>query len=811
MIIKELNLIGFGKFENKRINLEDGINIIYGENEKGKTTIHNFINGMFYGFLKPYVKRTIYLDEHERYNPWDSSKYSGTIKFSYDGEDYQIQREFTKNNESTKVLVDTTGEDITNSIDNGNSGRVLQPGNHFLGFNNGVYSNTISIKQLENQTEELLANEVKDKLVNMSTTRDDKLSVEKATDNLEDSLKDIGTIRATKSLYGRIYESLEEDKKEREYILSQRQEYKSVLEKKEDLEKELNLQNQELKTLKKSLKRAEIYNKKQIYKEALKLQKDIKEIQNNIDKYKKYRELDDNAYLNAIQINDKIENLREKISENRENLKKLSNKKINFTSEQGCNSKEQEIIIDKFIEYENLDEEKEKFNNRENANHLEFLKRDFDYNKKSKDKYKSTLGITIFVLIASILGSIFLNNYLFLSINFLSIPLGIFSSLRFKEKKEIVNKLKREINEGEEKEEKNKDLLLKIEKKQREILHSLDLDSKSELKKLQQKIQIKIFQKEDRRENLENINREIERTENLILNLNKNIDENRENLKNILKENLSTSLEDLKDVLKYKKTYEDAEKNIKNKNEILNRVLKDNTMEDLKIEIQSYKDEDLSEDELKSIDEIKKDIDKKQEEISNTRIQKSALEERLNYLNKKIDKLVEVEETIIEKENRLYSLDKKRESLDLAINTLKDLSKDIHKEFAPKLNDTVGSIVEDITGGKYLNVKVNDKLELGVVRPETREIVDIKSLSGGTIDQLYFALRFGIIDSFNRKTLPLILDDCFIQYDDTRLENIMKFLIRKSKDRQIVLFTCHKRELELLKKLNLKFNLIDLS
>ena len=50
MIIKELNLIGFGKFNNKIITLEDGINIIYGENEAGKSTIQNFIKIWLYGF-----------------------------------------------------------------------------------------------------------------------------------------------------------------------------------------------------------------------------------------------------------------------------------------------------------------------------------------------------------------------------------------------------------------------------------------------------------------------------------------------------------------------------------------------------------------------------------------------------------------------------------------------------------------------------------------------------------------------------------------------------------------------------------------
>ncbi|MDD2447234.1 MAG: AAA family ATPase, partial [Tissierellia bacterium] len=55
MIIKELNLIGFGKFKNKVIKLDNGINLIYGKNEDGKSTLHSFIDGMFYGFLRPNV------------------------------------------------------------------------------------------------------------------------------------------------------------------------------------------------------------------------------------------------------------------------------------------------------------------------------------------------------------------------------------------------------------------------------------------------------------------------------------------------------------------------------------------------------------------------------------------------------------------------------------------------------------------------------------------------------------------------------------------------------------------------------------
>ena len=49
MKITELILKNFGKFTNKQILLADGINIIYGENESGKTTLHTFLKGMLFG------------------------------------------------------------------------------------------------------------------------------------------------------------------------------------------------------------------------------------------------------------------------------------------------------------------------------------------------------------------------------------------------------------------------------------------------------------------------------------------------------------------------------------------------------------------------------------------------------------------------------------------------------------------------------------------------------------------------------------------------------------------------------------------
>src|SRR5690625_3961329 len=138
MLIKKLDITGFGKFDNETIVLENGINIIYGENESGKTTIHNFIDDMFYGLLKPNVKSTRYLDEHRLYEPWDKNQYSGIISFIFKDEQYRIEREFTKGKERTIIFLENTGEDVTANINTGSRGRILQPGFHFFGFNSSV-------------------------------------------------------------------------------------------------------------------------------------------------------------------------------------------------------------------------------------------------------------------------------------------------------------------------------------------------------------------------------------------------------------------------------------------------------------------------------------------------------------------------------------------------------------------------------------------------------------------------------------------------------------------------------------------------
>ena len=52
MKLKKLSLNNFGRFRGEVLKLEDGINVIYGENESGKSTVHTFIRSMLFGMKR---------------------------------------------------------------------------------------------------------------------------------------------------------------------------------------------------------------------------------------------------------------------------------------------------------------------------------------------------------------------------------------------------------------------------------------------------------------------------------------------------------------------------------------------------------------------------------------------------------------------------------------------------------------------------------------------------------------------------------------------------------------------------------------
>ena len=78
MKIKQLKINSYGKLKDKELNLKDGINLVEGKNESGKSTIFHFIVNSFYGISKN--KKGKEYSDFEKYKPWVEEEFSGTQK-----------------------------------------------------------------------------------------------------------------------------------------------------------------------------------------------------------------------------------------------------------------------------------------------------------------------------------------------------------------------------------------------------------------------------------------------------------------------------------------------------------------------------------------------------------------------------------------------------------------------------------------------------------------------------------------------------------------------------------------------------------
>ena len=173
MKLLELHIDGFGKFHDRTISFKDGINIIYGKNEAGKSTLHTFIRGMLFGIERG-RGRAAKNDTYSKFEPWENSgTYEGWLRLEKDGTIYRIERRFRKDNKSLKVINETRGreEEATPAFMNELLG----------GLNETTYNNTISIGQLKSATEDGMVSELRNYIANMNTTGNISLNISKAS------------------------------------------------------------------------------------------------------------------------------------------------------------------------------------------------------------------------------------------------------------------------------------------------------------------------------------------------------------------------------------------------------------------------------------------------------------------------------------------------------------------------------------------------------------------------------------------------------------------------------------------------------
>ena len=314
MKINKLKINNYGKLKDKEINFEPNLNIIYGKNEAGKSTLLNFIINSFYGISKN--KKGKEISDTEKYTPWVGEEFSGKLEYQLDNnETFEIFRDFKKKN--PKVF-NQNKEDISKQFNIDKN-----KGNEFFyeqtKIDEELFLSTIVVNQQEVKLGKQEQNILIQKLANLVGTGDDNVSYKRAIDRINRrQLDEIGTSRSREKPINIIEKNIENLKAEKQEL----EKYKDF---KYEIEENKNNYSEEINKLENKnnyLKEIKLLNENgKIEKEKIKIKEDIKK--ENIEKINLLKNK-----INEIKNNNKniLINKDKKIEKN--NNKNKLNKKI---------------------------------------------------------------------------------------------------------------------------------------------------------------------------------------------------------------------------------------------------------------------------------------------------------------------------------------------------------------------------------------------------------------------------------------------------------------------------------------------------
>lgn len=915
MIINKIHIISFAGLKDKIIELSDETNLIYGENEKGKSTIQNFIRIWLYG-MNSKRSKDIKNNDRMRFMPIDGDKIRGELHVLHNNRKYIIRRSFglTKKDDTSEIL-DAESGDIVLDIPKD------EPGKYFFNVNSSTFLKTLFISQLGVSISKDKEEEIIDRAANLLGSGEENVSLQKALEKLDNIKKSITTSRKNGELdlLRNKYNLLNEERYEA-YKLSEA----SI-----DKEQALIILKDNREELRKELKNLDIYKK---YMKKAKLQKEYEEITEYLKKKeelkKKERYIEEsissrNGVIDEVLLNDiKDENslyfsILDMKSE--EEKKLISSKEIysNKRSEfenlffiEDLSSEDKNKFMKAIMERENL---KEKIKNYGVLNNdINLIKKDIEKKKdyigsainfrgirdeigKLLEKYEDKLKelkfklesssnnikeknidiklksqnrlINLLIIICSIIlaVSIFLfRNNLFLIV----ILTGVLSLLIFK-----AFNLRAEINKSDKHNglfsiDKLEEDIKEIEKdifkytklvgatSYEDFIRKLKLfdefnlyEEKQNIKITEKEIQVSVLNIRTVEENYKSNEEYIEH----ILDLAKTRDVNEVILmlskyEEVNKDILSLKIDIEKEeqsINKLQKELEIREKRIREKLEFIG--LEDIDLFSLEEKLLEIKQKVKQREEivrtLESIDETykaltkDKDIDAIKEDLKdiineNINYTYSSEEEIDNQISIKSNELIEIEKSIKDVENdlnnrfigkraipqieeeiedvreKISKFELKLKATELAIEKMNESIREVRGNFGNILNSSVIEYFKNLTNKSYNDVMVSDSYEMKVRKGA--EVLPGAILSNGANDQLYLSLRLAFINMiYKEMDFPVILDDAFVQYDDTRTEKAIDLLL-SCKFKQLLIFTCQSREKAIFEKKNIEINYISL-
>lgn len=809
MKIKTIYIKNFGGLKNFKLKLNSGLNIIYGDNESGKTTVMNFIKMMFYGASSK--SADIRKNPRRKYAPWNGSAMSGMIEFEFMGTDYRLERDFGSSNlsDSIKLWNLSTGENEPVSC-------KYEAGERFIGMGISAFEKSVFIGEVSSVISGTdKEDEISKRLMNFATSCDETVSYELIRKRLKKSHEELcsrngknGELDKLMQALSDKTEQLSKAEDEEQQKLADEELYTSFREHlrlKKEYGKKISDQIKEQHIIR-ELHSLEIQNRKNMVKDELK--KRLDELYSNISNAN--FTVTDEFLDNCSDMLARLNMLKDIYSEKKANFNSLSNE----ISELHLS----DIIQENYLDLDSLSEKKQELKDKiKKSEQLLKELEDAAYELQEKlretqlkeELYKEHLAdmesntnslIPITAIAISVISLLFRNPWILIAIVPAAAAIALMSKITEKIKTKKGSKpapdyeqIYRDFDEVKAEQDGRRD----------ELLQDLTLlgseYSETEIRKneLEAENSKLIMKNEHNSSEINKLNASLSSTGNEITKLNADLI------------SIFSSYKQVSNTAEIESYIDDAQSTL-------------SEIEKTKAVLESKHEEDLIDDTPENIRDRMSELKKKLSDItgghgpkllSDEQLEK--LEERLEENNNEINSLKDNISAIRSKimsgfrsekspSNLRNDIDNIRteikrmsdfdRSVTAASEILEEAGNEIRQTFAPELNTKTQKIFSHLTGGKYSETIVSKNLEINASNKVNGSLHEWQYMSTGTSEQAYFSLRLALADMISKNQIPLFLDDVFAHYDDVRSEKGFRFLEEYGRLNQILFFTCHRYE-----------------
>ncbi len=782
MKIKAIDILAFGKHKNLHLDFADGFTLFYGANECGKTTLMEFIKMMFYGNVGK--SSEIEKNPRKKYRPWNSDIMAGSITFSGKGKNYRLEREFKASNSADKItLIDLDTNEIVALSGKGDIGE------NFFTLTSGAFERSIFISEPTfTQKNDAADGEINSKLSVLALSNEDDASFEAVLSILKTSKEELLSKSGKIGKLDKAVARLNELENRIKAALEKEKTAEKIKDQIAQKEEELNIAAKESARLFELLKNADKIKKRHFLERYI-------EAENARLSLKKTLTLSSGEMINeqffsaADAMQDKISDISSKLSAVEAETQRLE-KEISELSVQDTD------ISD--VTAENLRQQLDQTDRSivELKNKTDSLKNIVE-NPKTIGKIRLLpiiLG-TILTLFGSFSIPLIPYHVLSASAAVFGILLLLFGIL-FKKKLQLQDPCRtKELMEASEE-------LSRLLDSKNSILETISSAEKRQEDALLRRTANEALLK-DKSQRLSDLRSQARQLSATLSDL------QAEFILFVNKLAPCSNPDEAPDILKIAKTKLTEYEGILQSLSVISANANCNSLEEATEKLAGYPSDDDINLNGEDLENIKEQFKAASDHSGKIRSELAALKTQLIAETDGFESVEVLYRQKRELEKQISDYKAYCDSADLAILALNEAFGELRKNYSGTLDARTAEIFAALTDSKYDKVAVSKNFTITYATEEAFGTKEAGTLSAGTADQLFLALRLAVAELMTEtgESLPVFMDDPLANFDDRRAFSALSFLKEYAKNKQVVMFTCHSAFADMAREL--KINIKD--